>query len=90
MAETDRSGRTLKEYRELYWAEKKRRKELEAVLIDAERDWEDERRKVRELESQLAAVRALPYETMTNQWGKKREVVDLEDIRVALAGEEDE
>ena len=27
---TDRSGRTLEEYRDLYWAEKKRRKELEA------------------------------------------------------------
>ena len=26
---TDRSGRTLKDYRDLYWAEKKRRKELE-------------------------------------------------------------
>lgn len=29
---TDRSGRTLKDYREMYWAERKRNEELEAQV----------------------------------------------------------
>ena len=38
---TDRSGRTLKEYRQLYWDGKERIKELEAKL-DAVKDARDE------------------------------------------------
>ena len=37
---TDRSGRTLKDYRELYWAEKKRRKEDRATIERVEKEVE--------------------------------------------------
>jgi septal ring factor EnvC (AmiA/AmiB activator) len=59
--------------------------ELEAVLIDAERDWEDERRKVRELEAQLAAVRAYA-DQCARLWVEPTTTGLLK----ALAGEEDE
>jgi hypothetical protein len=74
---TDRSGRTFEEYRELYWAEKKRRKELEIMCRDlayAEQ----------EAQKQLAAVRAV-IDDLERQL---LHAVHL--LRKELAGEEDE
>jgi hypothetical protein len=83
---TDRSGRTFEEYRELYWAEKKRRKELEIMCRDlayAEQ----------EAQKQLAAVRAALKDI-----AKKRLLGDIKFdydqiiliARKAIEGEKDE
>ena len=75
---TDRSGMTLKDYRDLYWFEKKRRKELEAAAEMKNRriDWtvQDNAKKaikITELEEALESAKAFARSTYVGMGGRK-------------------
>jgi hypothetical protein len=92
---TDRSGRTLKEYRDLYWAEKKRRKELEAEVEYFRKKSEDTQSNLnysiqnkQKLEAQIEAVEKITerLETLPNetQWTR----ATASEYRAALGEQE--
>jgi len=60
---TDRSGRTLKDYRELYWQEKKRITELEGMNQNQAEQIDDDVKHITELEARLEVVKAVGFHT---------------------------
>ena len=89
--DTDRSGRTLKAYRDLFWKAEQRIKELQASLKAGGEVSERQYQRIKELQAKLDAVKEVEsYSIEFPAFGRPATVMLTKDVLAAIGEQSDE